>query len=174
MVKGKGGNEQRLFTFVMFSTDQSWFLSLAPEKEVAAGIRGTLLFSPFEKRHFHKARNHSTYNYIFLQSQFCLLTKKYLSASKAPGAFFFFPLLALIKAFEHLCTTAEADPQHSTAPSQAAQTPPGHSWALPWRSCSLWPWGRRNSRAGAAGPGGKHQKGGWRPCAPSPATPVTS
>lgn len=79
-----------------------------PGKEVAAGVTGALLFSPFEKRHFHKARNHSAYDYIFLQSQFCLLTGKNLSANKVPVAFFFF-LLALIKAFEHLLNTIEAD-----------------------------------------------------------------
>lgn len=79
-----------------------------PGKGVAAGVTGMLLFLPFDKRHFHEARNHSTYNYIFLQSQFYLLTGNYLSANKMPDAFF--PLLALIKAFKHLLSTAEADP----------------------------------------------------------------
>ena len=119
----------------MFSTDQSWLLFQAPQgKGVAAGVTGTLLFSPFEKRHFHKARGHNTYNYIFLQTQFCLLTGKHLSANKAPVALSPPALLAGVKALEE-----PPDPaKHS---SQPQRRPCWGTAGLPQRGRSLRPWG---------------------------------
>lgn len=86
-MKGK----QRTKTFGIcdvFPRPELVIVSSTLGKGGAAGAAGALLFASFGKNgDFHKARRNSTCDYVFLQSQFCLLRGEYLPASEMSGAF---------------------------------------------------------------------------------------